>query len=646
MNRIPFLFKLFLIISLGITTLPAKALKSGRLYPGQSVKVIPQEGYVFGITKSSKSRSKNANYTLRMKNFSDLIYEDKNQSDDVYLSFTDGVEQGDAIYVRVHKGIFDYGLKKFEAIPQIVQDVLEEEPVDTSSEFGNDIVETVQFTEELPPSYQPSQISSSIGQTVANTNSFQSNSTTEQLPVSDSKGFFSIISNAFNAFFKSFKSSNKSTQSVSSMGGGIENLDAIETSSIESQSASHPSVIKENIKPAQLPTFDDTNLQQESKIKNITFNENITAPKLNIPQEPTNIPVRSVPKMQEHITAIPASVTTPEVIKTVTPPKMQEIVQPKVKEIPLPKVKVNKPDCVVPSVENSIPMAKTYPSDFRQAPQPKTIAPTVVDTSYKDQTFDTGYKEEYKDLNPTPTPPPVFEVQEPIKEEPIVIKKIQKPKPVLKPEIIEEESTNSKKIVITKIIDPENQPVNEEPMERMSDRVLGGSYAGSSGGKLGVKVYKNSKPVAAWIEVYKSNSKQRVKTFYTSRGSNIKTVKLPAGQYDIKATYRAKSVKQKKYLNNVNIDDGEKVNKSLSFNDGTLQVIAKRGDDPLYVKVTVFKNSNGKKVTYDFSSRRTGIATLSLPVGTYEIEVKEHLDVRTFVVKIRSGKKKVINANF
>jgi hypothetical protein len=89
------------------------------------------------------------------------------------------------------------------------------------------------------------------------------------------------------------------------------------------------------------------------------------------------------------------------------------------------------------------------------------------------------------------------------------------------------------------------------------------------------------------------------------------------------------------------------VNRSIAFHDGKLRVVAKRGDKPLYVKVVAYKSGTRKKVSYDFSSRNSGVATLSLGSGTYDIEVIDHKNNQSFDnIHIRSGATETINVDF
>jgi len=241
--------------------------------------------------------------------------------------------------------------------------------------------------------------------------------------------------------------------------------------------------------------------------------------------------------------------------------------------------------------------------------------------------IDTGYKEGYEDL-----------AQEPMDKR--------------NEEVVDE--SNENKIVITKILDknkPQSKPKDPfagRVLGRMDDRVLGGGYNPDVGsGKFGVRVTKNSLPVSAWIEVFKDGTKNRVKTFYTSNTNKTKKVKLPSGVYMIRATYRTRDGKLQKTIKSIHLKEGGDITKHISFNDGKVKVVATRGGKPLYVKVIAYKAGTKDRVNYEFSNRHTGIAGLSLPVGTYDIEVVDHKRVKNFdSVRIESSKTKTLNIDF
>ncbi len=249
------------------------------------------------------------------------------------------------------------------------------------------------------------------------------------------------------------------------------------------------------------------------------------------------------------------------------------------------------------------------------APQVKPVAPVVSETLSK----------------------PVIEPVAPPKIEP------QEPVVVETPETPKEESAPSNKIVITKIINKKRSPAQTAPLERMSDRLLGGGYSEQHNmGQVGVKAYSNRKPISAWVEVYKG--KRRVKTFYTSGG---KLVKLPAGTYVLKATYRTGTSKQKKSLGRVRLHEGDTIRKRVYFNVGKLNIVAKRKGKPVYVKVEIYKNGSKRRYAYTFSSQITGEAHLQLAEGKYKIVVLEHGTKKVFDnVRIKGSASKTLRVEF
>jgi len=181
----------------------------------------------------------------------------------------------------------------------------------------------------------------------------------------------------------------------------------------------------------------------------------------------------------------------------------------------------------------------------------------------------------------------------------------------------------------------------------MSDRVLGNGYGLATPGRIKVKAYSNNRAVSAWVEVFKADTKQRVKTFYTGKGRGLKDVKLPAGVYIIKATYRTATSKRKKTIGRVTLSEGDSINKSIRFDDGSIKVKVTKSGSPIYAKVEVFKAGQKRRIAYEFTSRSKGIANFSLGSGEYDIVVRDHGDKRRFdYVTVKGGKSKTLNADF
>jgi len=281
--------------------------------------------------------------------------------------------------------------------------------------------------------------------------------------------------------------------------------------------------------------------------------------------------------------------------------------------------KMTQPDLhrVAPQIPSqTVPEVISEPGLIQRAvPQVKPVAPVVSETFSKPVI--------------EPVAPPEIEPQEPVVAE--------------TPEAPKEESAPSNKIVITKIINKKQPPAQTAPLERMSDRLLGGGYSEQHAmGQVGVKAYSNKKPISAWVEVYKG--KRRVKTFYTGAG---KLVKLPAGTYVLKATYRTGTAKQKKSLGRVELHEGDVIRKKVYFNVGKLNIVAKRKGKPVYVKVEIYKNGSKRRYAYTFSSQRTGEVHLQLAEGKYKIVILEHGERKVFDnVRIKGNASKTLRVEF
>jgi hypothetical protein len=264
-------------------------------------------------------------------------------------------------------------------------------------------------------------------------------------------------------------------------------------------------------------------------------------------------------------------------------------------------------------------------SDVDQASKPMANAPRESAKAQRPYNPNERYKGSYQSLDKNPKVPAV------------------KSKPV---KATEEGMVISKKIESQV---PAQEPDTSRTLGPINDRVIGGGQGKRSqkSAKFGMKAMKNRKPVAAWVEVFKNGTKQRVKTFYTSTSSQTKQVRLPKGVYMVRVSYRTRDSKRQKMIKNIHLNAGENINKAVAFNDGTLKVIVQRAGKPRYVKVVVYKRGTQQQVTYDFSSRRTGIVELALATGVYDVKVSDH-GAEKYIknVAIRAGKINVRRINF
>ena len=222
--------------------------------------------------------------------------------------------------------------------------------------------------------------------------------------------------------------------------------------------------------------------------------------------------------------------------------------------------------------------------------------------------------------------------------------KIKEPETVVVEPEEETKIKNDKKIVITKIIDTKKDQQEED---KFADRVLGTGYKSKDQGTLKVVATSNDKPVAAWVEVYRAGTKQRVKTFYTSTTRIAKKITLPSGDYTVKTTYRKASMKQQKILKNIDISDGQDIAKHISFKSGTLKIVTKRQSKATRAKVEIYKYRSKRLYTYAFTSKISGEINIILPEGKYDIIIKEFKNKkRVRGLYVRGGKTRRINVAF
>jgi len=660
-NRL--LFKLFVIFTIFSTTIFARGEMSGTLKSGEERIVKPKNHHALSITRAKGKFTSNMSYDLTLINSGDIIYEDKNQVDDIYLVFHDDVLDGDRMKIRVNRGYFDYKITPLLSLPKIVKNVLEPEVLERAKK----------------QKVRKKTLKKKVAPTKVQQTPIIENEVEEVLPVVAEKGEVAVpvlesdISNEspigksfFEKFTKIFEELVKNlsfTPLANKVALEEVNKDLEKNETPLTTKVGLPTFSDDALKSAAArsersftPTtrgvdrsFDDSGLKNSATIEKSTFSapqrgllENFDDSALQIRAKESR-KVFSKPREISVASALPLSLEEKfsglrsrepklyqeqfskqtEQVPTFTNP-VQELA-PVVQEQPAQKI-VLKEDTVV-----EIPV-----NTYVDAPQEQT--PSLKDRT--DAYPDTGYKEGYQALNQRRS----AIVQKPVRQR--VVEDTSLPQSARPSSIGSEE-----RLVITKIIDKEAPPADVfagRVLGHMDDRVLGNGYNGAaSSARLGMRVTKNSRPVSAWVEVFKNGTKQRVKTFYTSKGRKTKSVKLPAGTYMVRATYRTRDSKQQKTIKNIRLAEGDNINKSIAFHDGKLRVVAMRGDDPLYVKVVAYKSGSRQRVSYDFSSRTTGVAELSLASGTYDIEVINHKNNRAFdSVRIRAGKTNTINADF
>ncbi len=658
----------------------------GRLHSGDKAVIKPMDNYAFSITKTKGMVSSNASYNLTLVNGRDIIYDDKNLVDDVYLVFHDDILPGDRMKIEVNRGYFDYKLTPLLKLPTIVKNVLEPEVIEKAKHPKQSKKRTKKTrplqhkkVEEKVP------LSSSSAAEALETKAVVVPPLESEISYTSpiGKTFFEKFTKIFKELVKSF-SFNSSTTHAASVEKKAEpkkiapikqqavkikaGLPRFNDGALKAAATLQEAKFTESKRGIQ-NSFDDSGLKNSAKLEKSTFSapqrglsENFDDAALQqsalvskkVFNKPKEIAIDSqLPShVEEKFAPLPSrepSLYKDAFSKRAEPVPTFNAVAPKSVD-KMPQLKAAKRGENVPTFSDAKP---SLPVSSEPISRPVLDTKEPVNSYTKsvqnpsplahDKTAaypDTGYKKGYEALEPR-----VSSVQEkPVRQR--VVEDTSLPQ-----NSVSKAEDGSDKLIITKRIkkdEPVADPFAGRVLGRMDDRVLGNGYDGAaSSAKLGMRVTKNSRPVSAWIEVFKNGTKQRVKTFYTSKGRKTKKVKLPAGNYMVRATYRTRDTKQQKTIKNIRLLEGANVNKSIAFHDGKLRVIARRGDNPLYVKVVVYKSGSHHRVTYDFSSRNSGVAQLSLGSGSYDIEVLEHKNNQLFEgIRIKAGKTNTINVDF
>ena len=645
------LFLRLSVVSILFTTVVlADSTFSGSLKSGDEIVLIPKDQHALSITRAAGRYASDSNFDFIMMNKHDLVYEDKNQKDDIYLVFHDDIEPGDSIKIHINRGYFDYKIAPIYTLPNIVKNVLEEGVVERSRiapkkktkpqpkrKTRPKMTPKKETLKSAPKNEILSAVALPVQEKIAPAQTTQpalKSSTLKQSPLSD--GFFDEFTKIFEGLVKSFSMT-----------------PSVKKSPVKQEVKK---VAKTQKSKGITKSFDDSALQKSASMQARRF---VTAPKRGIKTSFDDSALKREAQTQKKVFSaakeIPVNTYIPATVEQKFAGRGSVLEKAYHDRLPQQAEKVPSFRGVAPipmapeagtmiEPEPAVVASRTVEApafvEQPQSPRYATVsAPVQIREEYQAPNNvaypDTGYKKGYESLDNRPK-----ELQHQR-----VVEDTRLPSA---PAVSEGEE---KKLVITKTIDKQ-EPVSEDPyagrvLGSIDDRVLGNGYDGaSSSGKLKMRVTKNAKPVAAWIEVFKNGTKERVKTFYTSKGS-AKSVKLPAGTYMVRATYRTRGSKQQKTLNNIHLKEGGSISKSIAFHDGKLRVIARRGDAAMYVKVVAYKSGTRDRVAYDFSSRTSGIAELSLGSGTYDIEVIDHENSRPFEgIRIRGGKMETINADF
>ena len=656
---------------------------SGRLKSGEKVVIKPKDNHAFSIARTKGMASSDASYNVKLVNGADIIYEDKNLVDDIYLVFHDDILPGDRMHIEVNRGYFDYHLTPLLKLPNIVKNVLEPEvfekakhkkhlkkkpkkksrpakeevlknapivPAVVVEENADKVVERKSVT--VPPLESEISYTSPIGKTFfekftkifkelvqslslnsSNAHAASVEKKAEAKKIAPIKQQTVKIKAALPRFNDGalkeaarlqeakFTESKRGIQN-SFDDSGLKNSVALERSTFSAPQRG----LSEN--------FDDDALQQSALVSKKVFNK------------PKAIAIDSqLPShVEEKFPSLPSR--EPDLYKDVVSKGTEQVptfngVAPKSLD-KMPQLKEAKSVENVPTFSDAKPSLPVF-SEPISRPVLETKEP--VNSVQHSSSITNDKTAAYPDTGYEALEPRVSSVQEkPVRQR--VVEDTSLPQ-----NSVSKAEDGSDKLIITKRLkkdEPVAGPFAGRVLGRMDDRVLGNSYDGAaSSAKLGMRVTKNSRPVSAWIEVFKNGTKQRVKTFYTSKGRKTKKVKLPAGNYMVRATYRTRDTKQQKTIKNIHLSEGADVSRSIAFHDGKLRVIARRGDNPLYVKVVVYKGGSHHRVTYDFSSRNSGVVQLSLSSGSYDLEVIEHKNNQLFEgIRIKAGKTNTINVDF
>ncbi len=166
-------------------------------------------------------------------------------------------------------------------------------------------------------------------------------------------------------------------------------------------------------------------------------------------------------------------------------------------------------------------------------------------------------------------------------------------------------------------------------------------------GKLKIVTLKNNTPIPAKYEIFLPRFSKKIKSGFTDPNSGEALIKLAAGNYDVRIIHRGSVSKTIKKFKNISINRNSVKELDVLFREGKLRVISKRGLNPLYTNVSIYKPGSNKRVYFDFTSRENGEVVIDLPAGVYDVVVRDHNIKRVFKrVRIREKKTYTIHAKF
>lgn len=142
--------------------------------------------------------------------------------------------------------------------------------------------------------------------------------------------------------------------------------------------------------------------------------------------------------------------------------------------------------------------------------------------------------------------------------------------------------------------------------------------------RLSIKVVVGGQLADAVVLVRRAGTREDVAggRTYTAADTNPRLLPVPAGAYDV--TVRAVDLAggPSQQLDNVQVVDGETVEKTVDFSSGTLRVGAVRGGQLLDATVTVTNLATGKEVGLrTYTDARTNPRVFELLPGSYRVRV-------------------------
>ncbi len=166
-------------------------------------------------------------------------------------------------------------------------------------------------------------------------------------------------------------------------------------------------------------------------------------------------------------------------------------------------------------------------------------------------------------------------------------------------------------------------------------------------GKLKILTLKNDSPIPAKYEIFLPRFSKKIKSGFTNPNTGEALIKLAAGNYDVRIIHRGSVSKTVKKFKDISVEKDNVKELDVLFREGKLRVISKRGLNPLYTNVSIYKPGSTERLYFDFTSRENGEVVIDLPAGVYDVVVSDHNIKRVFKrVRIREKKTYTIHAKF